>query len=120
MRRTGPTNIMLRKLVRELERVSKNYNAPVWGYVAELLSRPSRKRVAVNLSRLNRYVKDGDVVVVPGKVLGMGDLDKKITLAVVSISLNAFGKVKASGSRLVHIKDLIYEKPEGSGVKVIT
>ena len=119
MRRTGPTNINLRLLIKELNKYAKNYNAPIWSYVAEILSRPARKRVVVNLSKLNRYVNDGDVVVVPGKVLGGGNLTKKITLATVSISLTALEKVRGSGSRVIHIKDLVKEYPKGSGVKVI-
>lgn len=119
MRRTGPTNINLRLLIKELNKYAKDYNAPVWSYVAEILSRPARKRVVVNLSKLNRYVNDGDVVVVPGKVLGGGILTKKITLATVSISLTALEKVKESGSRVIHIRDLVKECPKGSGVKVI-
>jgi large subunit ribosomal protein L18e len=119
MRRTGPTNINLRLLIKELNKYAKNYNAPIWSYVAEILSRPARKRVVVNLSKLNRYVNDGDVVVVPGKVLGGGNLTKKITLATVSISLTALEKVRESGSRVIHIRDLVKEYPKGSGVKVI-
>ncbi|MEM0453322.1 MAG: 50S ribosomal protein L18e [Sulfolobales archaeon] len=119
MRRTGPTNITLRKLIKELKKVSNKYHAPIWSYVADILSRPTRKRVVVNLSRLNRYVNDGDVIVVPGKVLGVGSLNKKVTLAVASISFSALERVKASGSRLIHIKDLVNENPEGKGVKVI-
>jgi large subunit ribosomal protein L18e len=118
MRRTGPTNISLRLLIKELNKYAKDYNTPIWSYVAELLSRPARKRVVVNLSKLNRYANDGDVVVVPGKVLG-GNLTKKITLATVSISLPALEKVRGSGSRVIHIKDLIRECPKGSGVKVV-
>ncbi len=119
MRRTGPTNIVLRKLIRELKKASSRHNSPIWGYVADLLSRPSRKRVVVNLGRLNRCVNDGEVVVVPGKVLGAGNFNKKVTLAVLSISLNALEKVRASGSRLIHIKDLMDENPKGSNVKVV-
>ncbi|MEL9997801.1 MAG: 50S ribosomal protein L18e [Sulfolobales archaeon] len=119
MRRTGPTNINLRLLIKELNKYAKDYNAPIWSYVAEILSRPARKRVVVNLSKLNRYVNDGDVVVVPGKVLGGGNLTKKITLATVSISLTALEKVRESGSRVIHIRDLVKEYPKGSGVKVI-
>jgi large subunit ribosomal protein L18e len=119
MRRTGPTNINLRLLIKELNKYAKDYNAPIWSYVAEILSRPARKRVVVNLSKLNRYVNDGDVVVVPGKVLGGGNLTKKITLATVSISLTALEKVRDSGSRVIHIRDLVKEYPKGSGVKVI-
>lgn len=119
MRRTGPTNIVLRKLISELRRSARRYKAPIWDYVADLLMRPSRRRVVVNLGRLNRYVNDGDVVVVPGKILGAGSFNKRITIAAYSCSLSALEKIKSSGSRLITIKDLIKEVPKGSGVKVI-
>lgn len=119
MRRTGPTNVVLRRLVRDLRRLSKKYRAPIWDHVADILSRPSRRRVAVNLGRINRYVNEGDVIVVPGKVLGAGLLKKKVTIAAYSCSLNALEKIRASESRLITIRDLINENPKGSGVKVI-
>jgi len=120
MRRTGPTNIVLRKLIRELRKVANEYNAPIWDYVAEILARPTRRRVAVNLSKINKYSNEGDVVVVPGKVLGMGSLSKSITIAAFSYSYSAINKIKSSGSKLMYINDIIKENPRGSGVKVVT
>lgn len=119
MRRTGPTNIVLRKLIRDLRKYARKYKAPIWGYIADILSRPSRKRVVVNLGRVNRYVNDGDVIIVPGKVLGAGLLKKRITIAAYSYSLSALEKIRASGSRLITIRDLVNENPRGSNVKVI-
>ena len=39
-----------------------------WKKVSELLSVPARKRITVNLGKLNDY-KDGDIVVIPGKLV---------------------------------------------------
>ncbi|MEL9939800.1 MAG: 50S ribosomal protein L18e [Ignisphaera sp.] len=119
MRRTGPTNYILRKTIRELRKAARANKAAIWRYVAELLERPARRRVVVNIYKINRYTSDGDVVVVPGKVLGVGKLDHKVTIAAVSFSLVALEKVKSAGGRAVHILDLVKENPTGSRVKVI-
>ena len=76
MKRTGPTNIHLRLLISKLRKYSRIYKTQVWRDVAEYLERPRRKRVEVNLGEIDRYVKEGDIVVVPGKLLGGGTITK--------------------------------------------
>ncbi len=119
MRRTGPTNIVVRKLIRSLRKAARENEAPVWSYVAELLGKPSRKRVVVNISRIERHASEGDSVVVPGKVLGAGELSKKVTVAALSFSETAIQKIKDAGGRALTIEDLILENPKGKGVRVI-
>ncbi len=119
MKRTGPTNIVLRKTIRALRKAANQYNAPIWDAVADMLEKPRRRRIAVNVSRINRYTEDNDVVVVPGKVLGAGRLDHPVTIAAISFSLKALEKIKAVGGRAIHILDLITENPRGSKVKII-
>ncbi len=119
VRRTGPTNIVLRTLIRDLKKQSRKYKAPIWRYVAELLSKPSRQRVVVNLSKINRYAEDGDVIVVPGKVLAAGNLEKKVTIAAFSASKKAVEKVKLAGGNIISIWDLMEMNPKGSSVKVM-
>ncbi|MCD6547218.1 MAG: 50S ribosomal protein L18e [Nanoarchaeota archaeon] len=111
----GPTNIQLIKLINELKKLKK----PIWKRVASDLERPRRIRRIVNLSRINRYTKDGDVVVVPGKVLGDGILEKKIEIAAFQFSQSAKEKIKLSGSSAISIQELIKKNPEGKGVKII-
>ncbi|MCC6030354.1 MAG: 50S ribosomal protein L18e [Desulfurococcales archaeon] len=118
MRRTGPTNIVLRKIIRELRVYANRYKAPIWDAVADYLMRSSRKRVVVNLSKISRYARDGDVIVVPGKVLGGGDLKKKVVIAAFSFSKTALEKIRISGSKPMTIKDLLKENPEGRGVRI--
>lgn len=119
MRRTGPTNIVLRKLITQLKKEANKNDAPIWDYVAELLSRPARKRPVVNVSRIERYANDGETIVVPGKVLGAGNLTKKVTVAAASFSEKAILKIKAAGGKVMTIEDLIRENPKGSGVRVM-
>lgn len=62
--------------------------------VAKLLAKPSKKMDEINLDVLNEKVKAGDKVLFPGKVLGHGNLDKKIDLVVFAISDSAKEKLK--------------------------
>lgn len=120
MSRTGPTNYVLRKTVRILRSYAHKYNANVWRYVADLLEKPARKRIVVNLSKINRCTSEGDIVVVPGKVLGAGKIDHKIIVAATGFSQQAIQKIKVAGGRVIHILELLQENPQGSNVKVIT
>lgn len=113
------TNLVLRELVETLLKYSNKYNAKIWKRVAEELSKPSRKRRAVNIGRINRYTEHGDYVVVPGKVLGAGELDHPVVIAAFSFSKTAIAKIQNAGGRAVSIFELLREKPNGSNVKII-
>lgn len=106
-------------VLNELRRASRRYNAPIWRYVRELLSKPKRRRVAVNISRLNRYTSENDVVVVPGKVLGAGDINHKIVVGAYDYSLTALEKLRRAGCEVLSIPELIERYPRGSRVKII-
>ncbi|MFP3173455.1 MAG: 50S ribosomal protein L18e [Vulcanisaeta sp.] len=116
---TGPTNEELRMLIRFLRRAANEYKAGIWDYVADLLEKPTRQRVEVNVGRINRLVNDGDVVVVPGKVLGHGALSKKVTIAAWSFSKGALDSIKKAGSEAISIPELVRRNNRGSNVKVI-
>ena len=118
-KRTGPTNIIVRKTIRELKKAANKNKAPIWDYIAELLNRPTRLRYEVNISKINRHTRPGDVVVVPGKVLGAGKLNHPVTVAAIAFSEQALQKIKAAGGRAIHILHLIEENPRGSNVKII-
>lgn len=120
MRKTGPTNYILRKTIKTLRSYANRYNAGIWRYVAEILEKPTRRRVVVNVSKINKHAREGDIVVVPGKVLGAGVVNHRVTVAAIAFSQQAINKIKASGGRVLHILELMHENPRGSNVKVIT
>ncbi len=45
------------ELLNFLRKKSREANAPIWRRVMELLERPKRRRVAVSISKINRYTK---------------------------------------------------------------
>ncbi len=118
MRRTGPTNQLLQDTIEALKRASKE--RPVWGRVAELLSKPARDRPEVNVSKINRYASDGDIVLVPGKVLGAGSIKKKVTVAAFTFSRKAAEKISAAGGRVITLKEAVVQVQDYSKVKIIT
>lgn len=112
-------NTQMKILLSYLRKKAREHNAPIWRRVAELIDRPKRRRVSVNLSKINRYTHNGDWVIVPGKVLGAGELDHPVNLAAVTFSEKAYKKAIASGSKIYKIKEFVELNPKGSGVKII-
>lgn len=119
MRKTGPTNIVLKKLIRFLKRKARENNATIWRAIAEELEKPRRKRRVVNVSRINRYTSEGEVVVVPGKVLGTGTIDHKVVVAAPFFSKKAVEKIRKAGGEVMSIFDLVESNPKGCGVRII-
>ena len=119
MKRTGPTNPLLQDLIGELKKRSNEQSVNLWKRVALDLERPTRNRRAVNLSRINRYTKENEVVVVPGKVLGSGMLDHKLTISAYQFSEQAKDKLEKNGSQIVNLLDLSKEKPNGKKIRII-
>lgn len=119
MRETKTTNPEIIQLIKYLKKQSKEKEAGIWLDVAEYLSKPSRQRLAVNLSRINRYTEKDSTVVVPGKVLATGTLDHAVTVAAFSISEKAKEKLAAAKAKYLSISELVEQNPKGSNVKII-
>ncbi len=117
---TGPTNKQTRVLIRFLKKAANVNSAKIWRAIAAKLEKPRRQRVVVNVGKLERLVEDGDVVVVPGKLLGGGVISRKVTVAAFRASPKAIKKVRDAGGEVITIPELIRRFPKGKGVKVIT
>lgn len=90
-----------------------------WKRIIEEIERSRRSRRAVNLYKLNRLTKGGDIVYVPGKVLGTGEIDHPITISAFSFSKKAYEKLARSGSTILTTGEFAERYPKGSGVKII-
>ncbi len=49
-----------------------------WMRVAEVLSSPRKLKVEKNVDEIEKNAKEGEVVIVPGKVLAQGEIKKKV------------------------------------------
>ena len=119
MKRTGPTNAILDGLITELKKRSTEQSVSLWKRIALDLEKPSRQRRVVNLSRINRYTDENDVIIVPGKVLGSGDLSHKLTISAYQFSEQAKDKLEKAGAKIMTLLDLSKEKPNGKKIKII-
>ncbi len=120
MVRSGPTNPNTRALIRLLHKTSARHNTRIWKRVAELVERPARQHVVVNIGKIERHTRDGDIVVVPGKVLGAGVLTHRVTVAALSASAAARSSIVSAGGTLITIDQLMAQMPNGAGVTIIT
>lgn len=119
MRKFKSTNPELITVVRFLRKKAKDNVAPVWSHVAKRLASSRRSRVTVNLSRLNRHTKTEESVVVPGKVLGAGNLEHSIFVAAFSFSDRARSKISKAHGKCLSILELLESNPKGSNVKIL-
>ncbi|MEM5879150.1 MAG: 50S ribosomal protein L18e [Candidatus Aenigmatarchaeota archaeon] len=119
MKPTGPTNPYLKQLIEELKQKSKELKAPIWKAVAEKLEKPRRKKVEVNVYEIERHAKENEIVIVPGVVLGNGEITKPVNVAAWRFSPKAEEKIKKAGGKTMKIEDLLKENPKGSGVKIL-
>jgi large subunit ribosomal protein L18e len=112
------TNPRLNSLIAELKAVSRDSGSPVWADVADRLEKPRRTHAEVNLGRIERYAREDETVVVPGKVLGSGVLQKNVTVAAVDFSSTAQKKIEQVGDA-VTLEQIAERNPDGSNVRVI-
>ncbi|MEK6917483.1 MAG: 50S ribosomal protein L18e [Nanoarchaeota archaeon] len=103
-------------LVETVRGAAKNEK---WKEVANILSYPRRQRTEVNLDKLSSESKVGEVVIIPGKVLSNGEINKKIKVAAFSFSQKAREKLLSAGCQVLSIEEEIKNNPEAKGVKIL-
>jgi len=111
-------NESLMDLLQLLKKTALENDAPIWKRVAVDLEKPTKQRRIINLYKLDKYCKDGEIVVVPGKVLGTGVLSKKVAVAAFAFSEDAHVKINAKGSTM-SIKELVAKNPKGEKVRIM-
>ena len=119
MKKTKLENPQLLELIRHLKKAANENDAKIWKDMADSLSKPRRRRVSVNLSRINRNTEKGQVVAVAGKVLGAGTLDHPTTVAAFAFSEAAKAKIKRAKGKCLTFPELIKKNPKGSNVRIV-
>ncbi|MFH1750477.1 MAG: 50S ribosomal protein L18e [Candidatus Micrarchaeota archaeon] len=115
----GTEIFSLKGLIINLEKAGRKNKAPIWKKAAFMLKKPSRQRVEINLNAISRIASDGDVLLVPGKVLGIGEITKKVKICAYRYSKSALTKMSKAGAQAVAIDSLIQTNPKGSKVRII-
>ena len=112
------SNPLLRSAIVMLERKGRKEKTGIWRVAAEYLASGTATWPEVNVGHLSE-VGEAAAVFVPGKVLGGGTLDKKISVGAFSFSASARKKIEAAGGKAFSVEEFLKKYPEGSGVALV-
>ncbi len=112
-------NPELQKLIETLRRTSAKEDVNLWRCIAATLAGSTKKRPAVNISRINRYAKENEVVIIPGKVLASGDLDKAVHVAAYQYSAEARAKIENAKGKAFTLLELMEKNPKAKDVRIL-
>lgn len=90
-----------------------------WNKIAQIIGGSRKKYSSINLKEIDTCSQDGDIVVVPGKVLSSGNLDKKVKVCAVNFSESAKEKLKNAKIGYFKILEEIKKNPEAKDVKIL-
>jgi large subunit ribosomal protein L18e len=116
VKRTGPTNYQTQILLDEIRPIA--LKSKFWHRMSEEVSKPTRQRRIVNIYKINLFAKDGETVAVPGKVLGVGNINKKVEVAALNFSQEAKDKILAAKGKIMSLKELLDKNPNAKNVKI--
>jgi large subunit ribosomal protein L18e len=90
-----------------------------WAEIAEILSSPRINKICINLDKINEKVKEGEVIVIPGKVLSEGEISKKIKIVAFNFSEKAKEKILKNKGETLTILEEIKKNPEAKNIKIL-
>jgi len=117
--KTKKTNPNLVTLIQRLKDASRANEAPVWRDIAIRLEGSTSNWAEVNVGKLERNAAENEIVVIPGKLLGAGDISKKVTVAAFRSSGQARDKIKKAGGKSMSIDELVALHPKGAKVRIM-
>lgn len=112
-------NEALQNLVDTLYKASKDTGADFWKRAAEDILAPSRKKIVVNTSKIEKFSDDKNTVVVCGKVLGYGAMTRKVTVCAYQFSTSAKSAIEKAGGKTMSFYDLVKSNPKASSLKLL-
>lgn len=113
------TNPKITELIGHLKEKSYTEDVKIWKDIAKRLERSSRRHAEVNISKINRHSSPDETILVPGKILGSGELDHKVNVVALGFSKKAEEKIEAAGGKCLEILEIIDENPKGSKIRII-
>jgi len=81
--------------------------------IARALSISTRRQAKINLTRINEAKKD--IVIIPGKVLSSGEINRKLKVYALGFSENAKIKLKKAGCEFKNILDVLKQNKKIDG-----
>lgn len=118
---TKISNQLKRKTNPELiETVILSKKNEAWKEIASILTSPRSGNNGTNLGEINKIAKDGEIIVIPGKVLSSGEISKKLKIVAFSFSNEAKEKILNAKGEALYLIDEIKKNPSAKGVRILT
>jgi large subunit ribosomal protein L18e len=119
VKRTGPTNPILKTLIEDLKKKSIEKKSNFLKDIAEKLNKPRRHRIEVNIAHIERNTEKNDTIIIPGVVVGYGELTKPVTISAWKFSKPAKLKIEKIKGKTISIEELVDKNPRGTNVKIM-
>ena len=100
MKPTGKENPKIRKLLVALKKQKEGF----YKDLARHIGKPSRQGIAVDVSKIAKF--DGDIVV-PGTVIGDGNIKNAGNVYALRFSKSARAKIERAGGKCLSIEALL-------------
>ena len=113
------SNPVLVELIGTLHKAGRENEAPLWRDIASRLEGPSRNWAQVNVSKVAEHVGDGEHAVIPGKLLGDGELSKAVTVVAYAASASAKAKVAKAGGKVLTLQEAVKAFPKGEQCRIL-
>jgi len=106
------------EVIEELEDAYKKTGRKIWKRVKEEVSKKGRREV-MNVSKIEKIVPDGAVIVFVGKVLGEGNISKKISVGALGFSESAREKINRAGGEALLLGEFVKKYMDKSEIIIV-
>ncbi|MCL4344888.1 MAG: 50S ribosomal protein L18e [Candidatus Thermoplasmatota archaeon] len=116
---SNKTDSNVKETVEHLNAVSRENQTPLWRDIAERIAGSRRNYASINIGKISKLCNEGDTVVVPGKILGGGYVEKKLKVSALYISEKALRKMSEAGGEFIPLDAIADREPKGTNLKVM-
>ena len=73
----------------------------------------------VNVNKIEKFAKPKETILVPGIVLGSGEITKAHKVVALRFSASAKEKIESKGGKSILIEDYVNENPTGAKTRIM-
>ena len=93
-----------KSVIEALKLLNKSKKVKLFKALMQSIRAPERQRTEINVGKISRYSKPKSVVVVPGKVLGFGQMEHAVEIVALDFSEESKRKITAAGGSVKSFK----------------
>lgn len=86
---------------------------------AKMLAKPNKRALKINLGEIDGKTKEGEKILITGKILSVGELKKKLKIVAWSASEKTIEKIKNSKAEYVSILEELKKNPSLEGLRMV-